>query len=127
MRPRAAIEDLKLIGNKGNLKRALTRPPEKVTAKRAELEEMFETVKARRAEALADIRENGQLIWQDKWSAGKLIRVRIINPAVKIAQQCERQLASLAKMLTNDNPDPAKPAEPLTGIEELESMLGKAN
>jgi phage terminase small subunit len=105
--PRTKIDDLKLQG--GNLKRALSYPPkpESLSAEaRAEMERMFCELKDRRGELLADIRENGLLVFQEKWSNGKNIAVRVANPAIKLLQTTERQLVQLAKLIGPAGSDP---------------------
>lgn len=98
--PRTNIDDLKLQGS-GNLKRALAREPQKQLAKRAELEQLFADVTERRREAMADVKKNGQIINQEKSnSRGMLYIQRIVNPSLHIVRQCELQLASLARLLT---------------------------
>ena len=97
--PRTSIADLKLSGS-SNLKRALEREALKPLAKREELESIFSEVKARHIEALADVKKRGAVIWEDRWKGPKLIRVQVTNPYLKIAQQCERQMSTLAKQLT---------------------------
>lgn len=125
---RTSIQDLQLQGNASNLKRALKRPPAQRSTKRAELEQIFADLTARRAEALADVRRNGMIINQDRSnSRGFVYLVKITNPALKIAQQCERQLASLAKQLTETSGEDKPPVEksPMEQLEE--SLKGKLN
>ena len=113
MNPRTPVADLHLQGSP-NLKRALDRGAEKPLAKRAELEQMFEEVTARRSEALADVKANGMVMLQDKYSArGELYRVRIVNPSLVIAQKCEGQLASLARLLAQ-GPATAEPSKEMS-------------
>lgn len=105
--PRAAIKDLELSGSP-NLSRALKREPVRPLAKRAEVEALLEEVKARRAEALADVRKNGMVLLQDKWGGKggrELIRVRVKNPSLTIAETCERTVASLVRLLNSDRGD----------------------
>jgi len=121
MTQRTSIADLKLQGS-SNLKRALSRKPLPALAKREDLEALYADVMERRREALADIKANGQLIWQDKWHGPKLSRIRVVNPAVKIAQQCEHELRALAKMLAARPVDPDVPRKEPTGIELAEAI-----
>src|ERR1700736_6097075 len=100
MNPRKSIEELKLTGSP-HIKRSERREPQKQLAKRAELEQLFADVTERRREALADVKKNGQIINQEKSnSRGMLYIQKITNPALHIARQCELQLASLARLLT---------------------------
>jgi hypothetical protein len=128
MRERTPISELILQGSP-NLKRALSRPPEKRTAlgKRAELEAMWKDLVERRDEALADIRENGLVISQDHFHREKLYLIKVPNPALKILQATERQLVQLARLLTEatEAPGGKKSAEQL--LRETEEMLGNAN
>jgi hypothetical protein len=126
MNPRASIEELRLQGNKGNLKRALKRGPAALVAKREQLEALFTDLSARRDEALADVKKNGMVLVQDKFSGrGALYQIKVINPAMKIAQQCERQLAQLARQLTAL---PATPVDPnAEALDSLHNMLGMKN
>ena len=127
MRPRTSISELELTGSP-NLRRALKREPAKglSAAKRAELEQQFEDLKSRRAEALADVRKNGMVINQDKSNArGFIYVIRVTNPALRIAQQCERAMASLAKLLTEDDGGGRKSTAQI--LAEAEEMLGSAN
>ena len=83
---------------------------------------MFEDLRARRAEALADVRKNGLVILQDKFSArGELYRVKVVNPCLAIARDAERQMASLSRMLGLD--ERRRAADKPDGLEE---MLRKA-
>jgi hypothetical protein len=117
--PRTPIDELEFFKSP-NLKRALSRAPEPQLQKRGELEAMFADVLARRDEALADVKVNGMVILQDKFSArGELYTARVINPALKIAQQCERQLAQLAKLLTASKPE-------RRGNKSVEDLLAEA-
>jgi hypothetical protein len=112
------------------LKRALNYPPKanQRLAKREELEEMFRDVWARRKDALKDIKENGLVIRIERSNArGAIYESKIINPAVKVAQACERQLTSLAKLMKADE-EPEAPKRELTGIEQVEQIIaGKVN
>jgi hypothetical protein len=82
----------------------------KALLKRDELLQVFSDLEARRNEALADVRENGMVLTQDKFSArGALYQVRVVNPALRIAQDCERQMTALGKLLVEEaDPDGSK-------------------
>jgi len=108
--PRKSIDELKLNGG-ANLQRALDRAPVRPLAKRAELERMFEEVKARRELALAEIRERGITIVVDKFHREKLYRAVVPNPAVKVAEAAERIMASLARLLNSDQGDGRPPGK----------------
>jgi hypothetical protein len=125
MSARTPIPELRLM-NSPNLKRALKRgaAPPKAMAKRAEMEEMFRDVWERRKEALADIKSNGLVIRIEKSnSRGALYEAKIANPAVKIAQACERQLCSLAKVLTEEEVTP----ENKSPMDELNEIIARSN
>lgn len=98
---RTPIEDLKLTGSP-NLKRALkyTAAKKSVLAHREELEQMWQDLAERRAGALAEIKRDGLTILQERMSDGRLFQQRITHPALKIAQDAERQLKSLARLLS---------------------------
>ena len=98
MNHRTPISELRLQGGT-NLARALKRGPERALAKRADLEAMFADIMERRAEALADVKARGLLVYQDHFVRDKLYQKRVVNPSVKLAQACERQLVALAKAL----------------------------
>src|ERR1022692_520261 len=103
--PRTPISELEFFKSP-NLKRALNRAPLPKLQKRQEMEALFEDVTKRRVEALADVKKNGMVIIQEKFSSrGALYQTRVTNPALKIAEQCERQLASLARLLTHTQPE----------------------
>jgi hypothetical protein len=106
----------------------MNRPPERALQKRAELERIFSDVTQRRDEALADVKKHGLVLLQDKFSArGELYQVRVVNPALKVVQTCERQLCSLAKLLTAAGPEHKgnKSSEDL--LREAEALLSGAN
>jgi hypothetical protein len=126
MSHRTSISDLRLAGS-ANLKRALKYPPKapKTLAKGPELEELWNDIVARRAEAVAHIKKNGMLINQDRSHAGKIFVVEVVNPMVRVLQTCERQLVQLAKMLTEVAEDEAE--RPKTPLEELDAIIGRAN
>jgi TnpA family transposase len=120
--PRTSINDLKLQGST-NLKRAQSYASEKRTAKRAELEALFALIQERHAEALADVKKNGAVIFEDKSNArGMIYVVRKVNPALHIAQQCERQLVALAKLLTEEVDTGKKSVAQL--LKETEHLVG---
>lgn len=122
MSHRTSIELLKLAGSP-NLKRALNYPPKatKNLAHGKELEELWSDLTARRAEALADIKRDGLIIFQDRSHAGKVFAVRIVHPALRVAQTCERQLVQLAKILTT----PAEEANP--GKKSTDDILAESD
>jgi len=97
-RSRKSIEELGLSG--GNINRALSYGAEKEIAHREELEQQFADLRERRAAALADIRTRGLIIIEERFQRGQLYQHRIANPAVRIASECERQMAALAKLLS---------------------------
>jgi hypothetical protein len=127
MSHRTPIEDLKLQGSP-NLNRALKRKP-KQAAKRAELEAMFTDITDRRKAALADVKTNGTILFQDKFSArGALYQIKVVNPSLKIAQQCEKQLAQLAKQLNAMAEATDEGSEATADAQEFLATLGrKAN
>jgi hypothetical protein len=127
MRERTPISELILQGSP-NLKRALSRPPEKRTklAKRAELEDMWKDLTERRDELLADVRKNGLVIQQDHWHREKLYLITVPNPALKLLTVVEKQLVQLGKMLTEETEgDGKKSAAQL--LRETEELMGSAN
>lgn len=108
MSHRTPIEILKLSGSP-NIKRALSYGPPKAKnslAKKEDLEALWNELAERYKEALADLKENGLMVFQDRSHAGKIFAVRVVNPALKIVQTTERQLVQLAKHLER------YPAEP---------------
>ncbi len=121
--PRTPVEELRLAGSP-NLKRALSykdKPP--AVAKRAELEQMFVDIMERRSEALADVRKDGLTIWQDHFHREKLYQKKVVNPALKIVQQCEKQLSQLAKQLVAPLDETGKPVSPF--LEEFNEIFAK--
>ena len=107
-RHRKSISELELSGG-GNLARSLAYPAKRPLAHRDELEQLFADLHERRAEALEDVRTNGLVVYQDRYNNGKLYQIRVANPAVRILQATERQIANLAKMLTAAAIDEAGP------------------
>jgi hypothetical protein len=108
---RTPIAELKLTGSP-NLKRALRREPKRPRqlAKRAELEALFAELQQRRRDCLADVRENGMTVQQEHSNARGMIYHRsVVNPALKIAQDCERQLVHIARVLNADDGVPGEP------------------
>jgi phage terminase small subunit len=105
-----------------NLKRALSRAAAKdVSAKRAELEQLYADIKERRREALAAMKKEGRVVFVDKSnSRGAIYTVRIKNPELTIAENCERQLQSLARQLSHlPKPEDEKPASPMDAINAI--------
>src|ERR1700740_865784 len=104
-RPRTPLEELEFYKSP-NLKRALKRQeaedaaPAQPLAKHNELVQLYEEIKQRRLDALKDVKENGAVIKQEKFGArGQLVWVKVINPALRIAQSCELQLIKLGKLI----------------------------
>ncbi len=126
--PRTGIEDLRLA-NSPNLKRALKYPPQakKNLAKKAELEDLWTELYARYVEALADIKENGMMVFQDRSHAGKIFAVRVVNPVLKVVQQTERQLVQLAKHLERYPADDDKPKTANDVLADLDKVLAGVN
>ena len=125
MRARTPISELELT-HSHNLGRAKSLPPKKVVAKRAELEAMWKDLTARRDDALAEVKRLGVLLKQDKFSArGELYWVWTTNPCLKIAQATEKQMITLARLLTEEDGSARKSAAQL--LRETEEMLGSAN
>ena len=126
--PRTPIAALRLQGNMSNLRRAIKRGPQKPLAKRQELEVLFANIQERYELALAAVKQDGAVIWQDCWKGPKVIRIQVLNPNLKVVQQCERQLLALAKALTAlpetaDEKDTPKP----TALEELDTLIEGVN
>jgi hypothetical protein len=126
--PRTPIPELEFY-NSPNLKRALKRPPEPQLQKRAELEAMFADIAKRREEALAYVKEHGMILRQDKFTArGELYLIKVVNPALKIAQQCENQLARIAALLSRGHePDEKAPRSTADLLAECEALLSKGS
>jgi hypothetical protein len=125
--PRTSIEDLKLQGAKGNLKRALARPAVGKLEKREDILAMWDELMERRKEALQLVKAEGLLLKQDKFGPkGELYWQWIKNPMLKVAQETERQLASLARMLTEGAQEGERPKEK-SPMEQLDEMLRKPN
>lgn len=99
--PRTPVSELKLRADK-NIKRSLSYSATRkaVLAHRAELEQMWQDLSERRADALAEIKRDGLTVTEERWSRGKNISVLVTHPALAIAQDCERQLKSLARLLS---------------------------
>lgn len=109
MRHRTPVEELELRGSK-NVARAKSLPPKHTLAKRKDIEALYEEVKARRAEAMLDVNKNGLTIRQEHSnSRGMIYYTKVVNPALKIAQQCEKQLTALARLLVADDEALADP------------------
>ena len=122
-RPRTPISELEFYRSP-NLARSKGYAPPKPLAKRAELEALYEEVKARRDEALADVKKNGLVIEQDKFNGRKVYLVRVVNPAVTIAAACERQLVSIARLLNSVPEDPKQEKSTAEMIADFEKSLG---
>ena len=115
--PRTPIDELEFFRSP-NVARARKRQEEEANrlplAKQAEIEELFEELKIRRRESLADVKKNGAVITQEKSnSRGMIYLIRIVNPALKVAQDCERQLTQLAKLLGTAKPKRGESVEDL--------------
>jgi hypothetical protein len=127
---RTPIAELKLTGSP-NLRRALRREPKRPRqlAKREELEELFQEIQARRREALTDVRANGAVIRQEHSnSRGAIYVVRVKNPALAVAENCERQLVQIARVLNADDgapgePERKSPAQVLADADKLVESL----
>lgn len=131
MSHRTPIELLKLT-NSPNLKRALKYGPPKAgknLAHGSELEALWTDIAARRAEALADIRRDGLVIFQDRSHAGKVFAVKIVHPALRVVTTCERQLVQLGKLLTAyadaEVQNEQREKTPLEELEEITSRIVK--
>jgi len=118
--------EIQLAGNARKLSRAQIGEREvadrsaKPMEKRAELLGIFRDVSARRGKALADIKKRGAVLTVTKYSAkGNPYEVEIVNPNLRIAQQSERQVVDLAKMLQAFPTAPAAAAKPKTGLAAL--------
>lgn len=107
-RERTAVAELELSGSH-NVKRSLGYKAKPRLAKRETLEAIFQTLEARYAAAMTDLETNGLTIVEDHFDGKKLYQKRVPNPSLKIAQQCEKQLVALAKVLTADNAAAAAP------------------
>jgi hypothetical protein len=124
--PRRQIQDLVLEGSP-NLKRALARPPAGKLEKREDILAMWDELMERRRDALAIVKREGLLLKQDKFGPkGELYWQWIKNPMLKVAQETERQLASLARMLTEGGQEPGKPAEK-SGMQKVDELLKGIN
>jgi hypothetical protein len=95
--PRKSLDEIKLTGD--HVARALKRPPAKTAAKKKELLALFNDLESRRDAALEDVRERGAVIIIEKWSAGKNIKVEVLNPYLAIAERCEKSMIAIAKAL----------------------------
>jgi hypothetical protein len=125
--PRTSIDDLVLQGSKGNLKRALARPPVGKLEKREDILAMWDDLMERRREALELVKTEGLLLKQDKFGPkGELYWQWIKNPMLKVAQETERQLASLARMLTEGAQEAEKEKE-MSGMDKVEELLRGIN
>lgn len=103
MRPRTSVEELELRGSK-NVARAKNLPPKRTLAKREDIEALYEEVKSRHSLAMSDVKRNGLVVNQEHSnSRGMIYYTKVVNPALKIAQQCEKQMASLARLLSADD------------------------
>jgi len=106
--PRTSVADLKLQGQTSNLARALKRAPlDKTLPKREALEKLFADVTVRRDRALSDVAIRGEVLTVTKFSMrGEPIDSEVVNPFLKIAERCERQLIVLAKALGQTSATP---------------------
>jgi len=99
MRDRTPIADLHLQGS-SNLPRALRREPGKTLPKREALEKLFADVTVRRDRALSDVAIRGEILTVTRYTrGGGEYEVEIVNPFLKIAERCEKQLIVLARAL----------------------------
>ena len=131
-RRKKTADEIRLAGNTLKVSRAQLAEREsderaaKPMEKRAELLAIFKDVASRRAKAMKDIRRRGAVLTVTKYSAkGNPYEVEIVNPNLRLAQQSERQLADLAKLLQSAFPTApvASPARK-SGVALLESILG---
>jgi len=112
--PRADIADLRLQGSP-NLKRALARGPLMSPARRSQLVALLSDISARRTECLEDVKNRGRVLSVVKYSSkGTGYTTEVVNPNLKIAQQCERQMAALVAQLDRSGPEPDNRPKPGT-------------
>lgn len=121
-RPRTPVTELELTGS-NKVSRALSYAPKPSLKHRRELEAMFSDLIERRAALLVDIRQRGLVFQEDRFNNNKLYRATIQHPGLKALQATERQIVSLAKVLTST----AVASEPETTTDiarELDEILG---
>lgn len=125
--------EIQLAGNTRKLSRAQLAEREasdrsaRPMEKRSELLAIFKDVSARRKKALADIKKRGAVLTVTKYSAkGNPYEVEIVNHNLRVAQQSERQLADLAKMLQAFPAAPAEPPKPLTPMERVRQIIARS-
>jgi len=123
-----SASEIAVSGNARKLSRAELAARESAAPmeKREELLAIFKDVSARRAKAMEDVTLRGAILTVTKFSAkGNPYTTEVPNPNLRLAQQSERQLADLAKLLQSAFPTApvASPARK-SGVALLESILG---
>jgi hypothetical protein len=121
--PRKSLEEIKLTGD--HVARALKRAPARSAAKRKELMALFTDLEERRDAALKDVRERGPVIHVEKWAAGKVIMVEVVNPYLAIAERCEKSLIAIAKALNAFGETPGASPAKIALDAELDSVFAE--
>jgi hypothetical protein len=129
-RERAPIEELRLHSSPSNLKKALKlrarNPDGSPLAKREEVEQLFEDVKAEYAIASDDVRMRGQVLQVTRYTAkGDAYQIEKINPSFSIMRALLNQMSSLARQLAKME-QPRKANDVVPGsVEDLYPELFK--
>jgi hypothetical protein len=125
--PRTSVAELKLKGDKKNLKRSLAYPEKKRPSvfEREKMETMFAELTERRVALKSEIEKLGLFVMEERWSNGKVIVLRVANPAVKMLTVVELQLMKLAKLLSGVEEESASTKSALD--RELDAIRAEMN